>query len=89
MVISSVPRGATFCRWDGTSLNSSLGVNLVLLGLILGLIGTFLDSLLGATCQYTGYSSQLGRVRHVCNVKYSKQRTHMSMSGLNEIGWPK
>ena len=50
------------CRWDGTRQSSSLELSFIPLGLILGLIGTFLDSLLGATCQYTGFDSQLGRV---------------------------
>ena len=50
------------CRWDKSGADSGLSVSLVPLGLLLGLIGTFIDSILGALCQYTGYSPELGRV---------------------------
>lgn len=53
---------SVLCRWDATRHGSNLAISFIPLGLVLGLIGTFTDSLLGAICQYTGYSTQLGRV---------------------------
>lgn len=50
-------------RVDGTGENSGLHVSLVPVAVLLGLVGTLLDSVLGATCQYTGYSPKLGKVR--------------------------
>lgn len=48
---------------DGTSASSGLASAwLPAWGLLLGLAGTGLDSLLGATCQYSGYSQSQKRV---------------------------
>ena len=48
-------------RADRTGGESGLHVSLVPVGILLGLLGTLLDSLVGATCQYTGYSPKLGK----------------------------
>jgi len=64
--------------WDATSQ----GASVTTIGGLAGLLGSFLDSLLGATVQYSGFSSELkhvvhgpsgegwGRVRHIsgCNL---------------------
>ena len=47
-------------RFDNVSLASQLPV--VLVGGAAGLFGSVVDSLLGATVQYSGYSDKLGKV---------------------------
>jgi hypothetical protein len=66
-------------RIDGMGEQNGLQFSLIPLAILLGLLGTLLDSLLGATCQYTGYSPQLGKVRpppgtasqHICGIPLS------------------
>ena len=51
-------------RFDSVE-GSKLGFGLVFMGLVLGLVGTLLDSLLGGTLQYTGHSRTINRVRTI------------------------
>jgi uncharacterized membrane protein len=56
--------GVTFwvaSRVVGTE-GTRLGIGLVFMGLLLGILGTLLDSVLGGTLQYTGHSRKINRV---------------------------